>query len=192
MRPVERLNARRYKKLLGECNFLSLGPTHFPCLLSSDSREQGSVLDTHVRVELVAIVVASLPLQVVLGVVVQLAIVICNRAEVRVKIDEMAVRLESLNIRGANLYNSHCRGGRSRSSGRSAPREFPFPAFLRYLEFDDFETRGKMDRRWPDSDGVSAGAIARTAPTRGRAAIHGLPYYPRIKTQIKRGRPKLN
>lgn len=62
-----------------------------------------------------------------------------------------------------------------------------------YLEFDNFETRGKMDRR--RTDGTSTGAIARIVihPHADRVLyVSGLSYYPRIKTQIKRGRPKLN
>jgi len=40
-----------------------------------------------------------------------------------------------------------------------------------YLEFDNFETRGKMDRR--RADGTSTGAIACHPPTREPDSIRG-------------------
>lgn len=62
-----------------------------------------------------------------------------------------------------------------------------------YLEFDNFETRGKMDRR--RTDGTSTGAIAYIVNHLHADQVlyaAGLLYYSRIKTQIKCGRPKLN
>lgn len=67
-----------------------------------------------------------------------------------------------------------------------------------YLEFDNFETRGKMEQGWTYHTGQHINRYDRVRcivihPHADRVLYAaGLSYYPRIKTQIKRGWPKLN
>lgn len=144
---------------------------------------------TYVRIQLIAVVIASLSPQVVLGVIVQVAILVCNHSEREVAFLQSEFYFPHMQSREPRCCDFNIRAGMPARNISSADA---ISVGISNLIIS------KREGKWIGRPTAvhPAGAIActgrRFTHTRGPRPIRGLSYYPRIKTQIKRGRPKLN
>jgi len=127
-------------------------------LLASDGRFS----DTHVGIQLIAVVVAPLPLQVVLGVVIEVAGIVCNqwknlifKSGIPIESASSCARVETI----GRPYSDFQYRNDARRIFRRRRRRRRRRRFHRRLKFDNFGTRKRECIRWRDRAALCIGPL---------------------------------